>query len=264
MQNEELSLVINTNLTQKILVDFIRRELSRAGYSHAVVGVSGGVDSALTCFLTAEALGPENVLALFMPYKTTSADSRDHAAMVIEAAGVRTRTVDITPLAAPLFDQFPKADKIRRGNVMARLRMIILYDQSAAFNGLVIGTGNKTEILLGYTTLYGDSACAINPLGDLYKTQIRQLARAAGVPELIISKPPSADLWDGQTDEDELGYSYDEVDHLLQLLVDHGRSAQACVDAGFDEKFVQNVIERMRRNQFKREQPPIARISNRA
>ena len=263
MQNEELSLVINTNLTQKILVDFIRRELSRPGYSHAVVGVSGGVDSALTCFLTAESLGPENVLAIFMPYETTGADSREHAALVIEATGVREQIVDITPMATPLFNRFPKAGKIRRGNVMARLRMIVLYDQSAAFNGLVVGTGNKTEILLGYTTLYGDSACAINPLGDLYKTQIRQLARAVGVPEPIISKPPSADLWDGQTDEDELGYSYDEVDHLLQLLVDHGRSAQACVDAGFDEKFVQNVIERMRRNQFKREQPPIARIGNR-
>jgi NAD+ synthase len=136
-----------------------------------------------------------------------------------------------------------------------------LYDQSAAFNGLVIGTGNKTESLLGYTTLYGDSACAINPLGDLYKTQILQLARAVGVPEPIVSKPPSADLWDGQTDEDELGFTYDEVDRLLLLLIDQGCSAQACVDAGFDEKFVQKVGDRMRRNQFKRVQPPVARLA---
>ena len=262
MQNEELSLDIDTDLTQEALVDFIRSELTRAGFSRAVVGVSGGVDSALTCFLSAEALGPENVLAIFMPYETTGADSREHAALVIEATGVREQAVDITPMVTPLFDLFPKADKIRRGNVMARMRMTVLYDQSAAFNGLVIGTGNKTEILLGYTTLYGDSACAINPLGDLYKTQILQLARAVGVPEPIISKPPSADLWNGQTDEDELGFTYDEVDRLLLLLIDQDRPAQACIDAGFDEKFVQKVVRRIHRNQFKRLPPPIAKFGN--
>ncbi len=197
-----------------------------------------------------------------MPYETTGADSRDYAALVIEATGAREQTVDITAMATPVFDQFPEADKIRRGNVMARMRMIVLYDQSAAFNGLVIGTGNKTESLLGYTTLYGDSACAINPLGDLYKTQILQLARAIGVPEPIVSKPPSAELWDGQTDEDELGFTYDEVDRLFLFLIDQGCSAQACVDAGFDEKFVLTVVERMRRNQFKSKQPPIARLGN--
>ena len=262
MQNEELSLVIDTDLTQITLVDFIRSELSRAGFSRAVVGVSGGVDSSLTCFLSAEALGPENVLAIFMPYETTGADSREHAALVTETTGVREQAVDITPMVTPLFDRFPEADKIRRGNVMARMRMTVLYDQSAAFNGLVIGTGNKTEILLGYTTLYGDSACAINPLGDLYKTQILQLARAVGIPEPIISKPPSADLWNGQTDEDELGFTYDEVDRLLRLLIDQNLTAQACIDAGFDEKFVQNVVGRMRRNQFKRVPPPIAKFGN--
>jgi len=263
MQTEELSLVINTDLTQKILVDFIRSEINSAGFSRAVVGVSGGVDSALTCFLAAEALGPENVLAIFMPYKTTSVDSREHAALVIEATGAREQTVDITPLVTPLFDGFPEVEKIRRGNMMARMRMIVLYDQSAAYKSLVVGTGNKTEILLGYTTLYGDSACAINPLGDLYKTQILQLARAVGVPEPIVSKPPSADLWEGQTDEDELGFTYDDVDRLLLLLIDQGRSAQACVDAGFDEKFVQKVVERIQRNKFKSLLPTIARLGNR-
>jgi NAD+ synthase len=263
MQNEEISLIIDTDRVRKTLVDFIHNELARAGFSRAIVGVSGGVDSALTCFLSAEALGPENVLAIFMPYETTNAESRGHAALVIEASGAREQTVDITTMATPIFDRFPEADKIRRGNIMARMRMIVLYDQSAAFNGLVIGTGNKTESLLGYTTLYGDSACAINPLGDLYKTQILQLARAVGVPEPIVSKPPSADLWDGQTDEDELGFTYDEVDRLLLLLIDQGFSEQACVDAGFEVKFVQKVVERMRRNQFKRIQPPIARLGNR-
>ncbi len=256
-------MVINNDLTQKFLVDFIRSELKGAGFSRAVVGVSGGVDSALTCFLAAEALGPENVLAVFMPYETTGVESREHAALVIESAGVREQTVDITPLVTPLFDRFPDADKIRWGNVMARMRMIILYDQSAAFKGLVVGTGNKTEILLGYTTLYGDNACAINPLGDLYKSQILQLARAVGIPEPIVSKPPSADLWEGQTDEDELGFTYDDVDRLLLLHIDQGRSAQACVDAGFDEKFVQKVVERMQRNKFKSLLPPIARLANR-
>lgn len=263
MQKKELSLIIDTDMVRKTLVDFIRNELNHAGFSRAVVGVSGGVDSALTCFLSAEALGPENVLAIFMPYETTSTESRGHAALVIEATGARDQTVDITAMATPVFDRFPEADKIRRGNVMARIRMIVLYDQSAAFNGLVIGTGNKTESLLGYTTLYGDSACAINPLGDLYKTQILQLARAVGVPEQLVGKPPSADLWDGQTDEDELGFTYDEVDRLLLLLIDRGYTPQACVDVGFDEKFVQTVVERMRRNQFKSIQPPIARLGNR-
>ncbi|MGB2897244.1 MAG: NAD+ synthase [Anaerolineales bacterium] len=263
MQNEELSMEINTDLTQNFLVDFIRSELKGAGFSRAIVGVSGGVDSALTCFLTAEALGPENVLAVFMPYETTGVESREHAALVIDAAGARKQTIDITPLVTPLFDRFPEAENIRRGNVMARMRMIVLYDQSAAFDGLVIGTGNKTEILLGYTTLYGDSACAINPLGDLYKTQILQLALAVGVPEPIVSKPPSADLWEGQTDEDELGFTYEEVDRLLLFLIDQGRSAQSCVDAGFDEIFVQKVVERIRRNKFKSLMPPIARLGTR-
>jgi NAD+ synthase len=146
---------------------------------------------------------------------------------------------------------------------MARARMIVLYDQSEAFNGLVVGTGNKTEILLGYSTLYGDAASALNPLGDLYKTQIRQLSRAMGVPEAILGKPPSADLWVGQTDEGELGFTYAEVDRLLYLLVDGRYSPEECVAAGFDEKFVQAVVRRIRRNHFKRVMPPIAKVSNR-
>ena len=146
---------------------------------------------------------------------------------------------------------------------MARARMIILYDQSAAFNGLVVGTGNKTEILLGYTTLYGDSACALNPIGDLYKTQVRQLAHGLGVPPVIINKPPSADLWQGQTDEDELGFTYEDVDQLLCLLVDERYTPEDCIAAGFDADFVKTVVERIRRYHFKRIQPPIAKLSKR-
>lgn len=257
------SLEINTDLARQILVGFIQSEIHRAGFSRAVIGLSGGVDSSLSCLLTVEALGPENVLAVRMPYKTSSSDSMDHAQMVIEQSGVKELTVSITEMVDPYFERFPNMGQIREGNIMARARMMVLYDQSAHFNGLVVGTGNKTEVLLGYTTLYGDSACAINPIGDLYKTQVRQLAAAVGVPDAIIKKPPSADLWVGQTDEGELGFTYDEVDRLLLLLVDHRFSPEDCVEVGFDPAFIKEVIERIRRSQFKRVLPPIAKISNR-
>jgi NAD+ synthase len=254
---------INTDLAHRILTDFIRDELGRHGFERGVVGLSGGVDSSLACYLTAAALGPENTLAVRMPYRTSSPDSLEHAASVISDLGVEQRTVEITELVDPLFEQFPDMDQIRRGNVMARTRMIILYDQSVAFDGLVVGTGNKTEVLLGYTTLYGDSASALNPNGDLYKTQIRQMAAAEGVPQAIIDKPPSADLWLGQTDEGELGFTYGEVDRLLYLLVDMRYRPEECVEAGFDESFVQEVHRRMRQTQFKRVMPPIAKVSGR-
>jgi NAD+ synthase len=198
-----------------------------------------------------------------MPYRSSTIDSLEHAQIVIEALGIPSITIPITQMVDPLFELLPDASSMRRGNIMARARMIILYDQSEAFHGLVIGTGNKTEILLGYTTLYGDSANALNPIGDLYKTQLRQLARALGVPEVIIQKAPTADLWQGQTDEGELGFTYGEVDKLLYLLVDQRYSPQDCVEAGFAENFVRTVAERIRRNHFKRILPPIAKLSNR-
>jgi NAD+ synthase len=228
-----------------------------------VLGLSGGVDSALSCYLAAAALGPENVLAVRMPYRTSTSDSLEHAQLVIDDLGVQSLTVPITEMVDPLFERFPEADRVRQGNVMSRARMIVLYDQSAAFGGLVVGTSNKTEILLGYSTLYGDSACALNPLGDLYKAQVRQLSRAMGVPEPIVAKPPSADLWVGQTDEGELGFTYEDADRLLYLLVDQRYSPQECVEAGFPESFVSEVLGRMRRFHFKRIMPPIAKVSNR-
>ncbi|HWQ84601.1 MAG TPA: NAD(+) synthase, partial [Anaerolineales bacterium] len=164
---DDIDLAINPDVARKILTGFIRTELTRAGFSRAVIGLSGGLDSAISCYLAAEALGSENVLAVRMPYKTSSSDSLEHAGQVIDALGVRSLTVEITEMVDPLFACFPEANQVRRGNAMARARMIVLYDQSEAFHGLVVGTGNKTEILLGYSTLYGDSACAINPLGDL-------------------------------------------------------------------------------------------------
>jgi NAD+ synthase len=256
-------LSIDTELARTILTGFIKTEISRSGFSHAVLGLSGGIDSALVCYLAAEALGPENVLAIRMPYKTSSKDSLDHAQLIIDALGVQSLTVPITEMVDPLIERFPEMENRRKGNIMARQRMIILFDQSEAFKGLVLGTGNKTEILLGYSTLYGDSACAINPIGDLYKTQVRALSKAMGVPQPLLDKAPSADLWIGQTDEQELGFTYEEADRLLYLLIDQRYKPEECVEAGFAENFVKAVIQRVRRNQFKRVLPPIAKLSNR-
>lgn len=263
MSDHTPTLEINTELVTRILTDFIRTEVTRAGFTRAVIGVSGGIDSAVSLMLAASALGPENVLALFMPYATTTAESEQHAQQIIQLSGVQSETVPITPMVEPLIAEIPQEELIRRGNIMARMRMIVLYDRSASSQGLVIGTGNKTEILLGYTTLYGDSACAINPMGDLYKTQVRQLARSLQIPSAIIEKSPSADLWKGQTDEGELGFTYAEVDRLLVLMVDGRYDPEACVAAGFKRAFVEAVLDRIRRNQFKRVLPPIAKLSNR-
>jgi NAD+ synthase len=259
----EINLSINTDLACNILTGFIKSELKRVGFSKAVVGLSGGIDSALSCVLAAAALGPENVLAVRMPYKSSSPESLEHAQMLIEQFKVQSETIEITEMVDPLIGRNPEMSKVRKGNIMARARMIVLYDQSEAFNGLVVGTSNKTEILLGYSTLWGDSASALNPIGDLYKTQVRQLSRALGVPAAIIDKAPSADLWLNQTDEDELGFTYADVDQLLYLLVDQRYSPQECVEAGFARHFVEKVVSRIRRSQFKRMLPPIAKLSNR-
>ena len=258
-----LTLGINISLAHEILTGFIKSEVTRVGMSHAIVNLSGGLDSALSCALAVEALGPENVFVLRLPYHTSSPDSLAHAQLMIDQFKVRSETIDITNMVDPLIERDPDMSKVRKGNIMARARMIILYDQSEVFKALPIGTSNKTEILLGYSTHYGDSASAMNPIGDLYKTQVRQLARALNIPAPIIDKPPSADLWTGQTDEGELGFTYEEVDKLLYLLVDQRYSPQEAMETGFAEEFVDAVIKRIRRNQFKRMQPPIAKISNR-
>jgi NAD+ synthase len=256
-------LEIDAALVRKILVEFLRHEIGKVGFTRAVVGLSGGIDSALSCYLAAEALGAPNVLAIRMPYRASSPESLSHAQRVIDALGVPGDTVDITPMVEPLFERFPDITPLRRGNAMARARMVVLYDQSAAWNGLVVGTSNKTELLLGYGTLFGDMASAVNPLGDLYKTQIRQLAAAVGVPQPIIDKPPSADLWAGQTDEGELGVTYEQVDRLLYLLVDERYSLDEAVEAGFDRAYVERVWKMVRVNSFKRRLPLIAKVSTR-
>ena len=258
---EDLSL--NTDIVRKILVEFVRDETHNAGFKKGVIGLSGGVDSAVVAFLASEALGKENVVGVMMPYKNSSAQSRTDAELVARQLGIATEVVDITPMVDPFVKLASVTDRVRAGNVMARQRMIVLYDISSRENGLVIGTSNKTEVFLGYGTLFGDTASAINPLGDLYKTQVWQLAEALGVPKHIIGKKPSADLWNGQTDEGELGFSYDRVDHLLYFMIDERRSITELKGLGFEEEFVRKVRDMVMKSQFKRRLPLIAKVSNR-
>jgi NAD+ synthase len=256
-------LSINKDLVHKILVEFIRDETRNAGFQRGIVGLSGGVDSAVCAFLAAEALGFENVIAILMPYRTSSRDSLTDAEAVVTTLGIRSEVVDISPMVDPFLQSSNIRDKVRSGNVMARQRMIVLYDVSSRERGLVLGTSNKTELLLGYGTLFGDMASALNPLGDRYKTQLWQLAEHLGVPAHIIEKRPTADLWEGQTDEDELGFSYGRVDHLLYLLVDERRTDQELRAAGFEEGMINRVKKMVAQNQFKRRPPIIAKISHR-
>ena len=254
---------INVDILRRILVSFIKNEVEKVGVGRVVVGLSGGVDSGLSALLAAEALGAENVLGIMMPYKTSSPESRAHAELVIQKSSIRSLTVDISPEIDAYFARFPDADPKRRGNKMARERMTILYDHSARWDALVLGTSNKTELLLGYGTLHGDMASAVNPLGDLYKTQVWALAEAVGVPDVIVKKKPSADLWEGQTDEAELGFSYRDVDRLLYLMVDERYSKPELLAAGFDERFVDEVTSRIMNSHFKRRLPVIAKVSQR-
>ncbi|HJW83536.1 MAG TPA: NAD+ synthase [Anaerolineae bacterium] len=261
--NPDTKLRIDPELTRTLLKHFLRDEIRKVGFEKAVIGLSGGVDSAVACTLAAQAIGADNVLALRLPYRTSSPDSLAHAQMVIDALGVQNETIDITPMVDPLFARLPDMDAKRKGNVMARQRMIVLYDRSAAVGGLVVGTSNKTELLLGYGTLFGDMAAAVNPLGDLYKTQVRRLAAHLGLPQPIIDKAPSADLWIGQTDEGELGLTYAEADRLLVLLVDERYTPAEAIEAGFDAKLVERVWRMVRVSHFKRRGPIIAKLSSR-
>jgi NAD+ synthase len=256
-------LAIDTDIARRVIADFIRGQLRQAGFERTVLGLSGGIDSALVAYLTAEAIGPDRLLCVLMPYRTSSPASRSDAEEVVRRLGTASELVDISPMVDGYFGPDTDASPLRRGNFMARMRMSALYDRSVTWGGLVVGTGNKTESLIGYTTVFGDSACAFNPIGDLYKSQVRQLAAAMGVPGSIIAKAPSADLWPDQTDEGEGGFSYPELDRLLFWRIDKRRSIDEVVALGFERALVERVDKMVAGAEFKRQVPPIAKLGPR-
>jgi NAD+ synthase len=256
-------LAIDADIARRVIGEFIRGQLRQAGFERLVLGLSGGIDSALVAYLVAEAIGAERLLCVLMPYRTSSDASRTDAESVVAALGCASELVDVSPMVDAFFASDPEAAPLRRGNVMARQRMTVLYDRSVSWGGLVVGTGNKTESLIGYTTVFGDNACAFNPIGDLYKSQVRQLAAALGVPDAIIRKAPSADLWPGQTDESEAGFSYPVLDRLLFWRIDKRRSNEEMTALGFDPALVARVDRMIATSEFKRQVPPIAKLGPR-
>lgn len=257
-------LKLETLLVSRVLEEFIRDEIGKFDIANAVIGLSGGIDSALSCMLAARALGPDRVLAVLMPHHTSNPASRFDAETLVKQLGVPSVVIDISAAVTGLLDEMTnERSDLRRGNIMARTRMNALYDQSEAFSGLVVGTSNKTELLLGYGTQHGDMASAINPIGDLYKTQVRALATNLNVPHVIRDKAPSADLWAGQSDEAELGFDYAIADQILYLLVDEMYDATDLVSDGFDATLIATIMRRVERSQFKRRLPVIAKVSNR-
>jgi NAD+ synthase len=256
-------LEIDTDVARRIIGEFIRGQLRQAGFERALLGLSGGIDSALVAYLTAEAIGADRLLCVLMPYRTSSPASRADAEAVVEQLGCASEVVDISPMVDGFYGPEGEASSLRRGNFAARMRMAVLYDRSVGWGGLVVGTGNKTESLIGYTTIFGDSACAFNPIGDLYKSQVRQMAEAVGVPDAIIRKAPSADLWPGQTDEVESGFAYPVLDRLLFWLVDKRRSIDEVVALGFERELVERVDRMVAGAEFKRQVPPIAKLGPR-
>jgi len=285
-----VELEIDTDVARRVITDFIRSQLRQAGFERCVLGLSGGIDSALVAYLVADAIGADLLLTVLMPYQTSSAASRTDAEAVVAALGCPSELVEISPMVDAYFGQATAAGQVgagreegtsagpeatstapeatsasavRRGNFMARIRMAVLYDRSVTFGGLVVGTGNKTESLIGYTTLFGDSASAFNPIGDLYKSQVRQLALAMGVPTAILAKAPSADLWPDQTDEGEGEFSYAELDRVLYWRIDRRRSVDEVVARGFERALVERVDGLVARSEFKRQMPPVAKLGPR-
>jgi len=266
-------LAIDTGIARRVLAAFIRAQLRQAGFERAVLGLSGGIDSALVAFLVAEAIGADRLLCVLMPYRDSSPASRADAEDVVLRLGCPSELVEITPIVDGYFGdagvpgaggvEALEASALRRGNAMARARMLVLYDRSVTWRGLVVGTGNKTETLIGYTTLFGDSACAFNPIGDLYKSQVRQLSATVGVPEAIIRKAPSADLWPGQTDEAEAGFSYPQLDRLLYWMIDKRRNDEELAAMGFDSAVVDRIGQMVATSEFKRQVPPVAKLGPR-
>ena len=251
---------LNLKEVHSELVEFLRESFKKAGFSKAVLGLSGGIDSALVAYLLRDALGKENVLAIMMPYKSSNPDSLNHAKLVIEDLGINSKTIEITDMIDAYFKNEKEATSLRMGNKMARERMSILFDYSSKENALVVGTSNKTEIYLGYSTQFGDAACALNPVGDLYKTNIWDLSRYLKIPNELIEKKPSADLWEGQTDEQEMGLTYKEADQVMYRLLEENKTVEEVLAEGFNKDLVDNIVRRMNRSEYKRRMPLIAKI----
>ena len=251
---------LNLKEVHNELVEFLRESFKKAGFSKAVLGLSGGIDSALVAYLLRDALGKENVLAIMMPYKSSNPDSLNHAKLVVEDLKINAKTIEITDMIDAYFKNEKDASSLRMGNKMARERMAILFDYSSEENALVVGTSNKTEIYLGYSTQFGDSACALNPIGDLYKTNIWDLSRYLKIPNELIEKKPSADLWEGQTDEQEMGLTYKEADQVLYRMLEENKTVEEILAEGFNKDLVDNIVRRMNKSEYKRRMPLIAKI----
>jgi NAD+ synthase len=254
---------INAPFVEKVLCAFIREELAKFGFKKGLIGLSGGVDSSVCACLAAKALRPENVLGVILPYRDSFVEEVRDARGIARRLGIRSRVIDISPMVDAYFSRYPARDRVRIGNMMARERMSILYDLSVREKGLILGTSNKTELLIGYGTIHGDMACAINPLGDLYKTQVRELAAHLGIPAKILRKRPTAGLWPGQTDEGEIGLTYAEVDQVLFQLIDERKPWKDVIAAGFARRSVKKIMTLVRNAEYKRKLPPIAKISSR-
>ncbi len=255
------ALNINPELTTKMITSFIREKVLKAGFGRIVMGLSGGLDSTVVAHLAVKALGREGVVGIVLPYRTVRPETINDAEGVGRDLGIKYTTIDITPMVEAYLPSDVKELYLRKGNFMARMRMAVLYDQSVIYRALVLGTSNKTELLLGYGTIYGDLGVSLQPLGDLYKTQVYELAQYLGVKQNILKKVPTADLYPGQTDEGDLGATYAEMDKILFHLVELKESLTKLKQSGFNMELVQRLKKRILQNRFKSCLPPIAKLS---
>jgi NAD+ synthase len=248
-------------LIETFLIKFLQNEVHKTGLKHTLLGLSGGIDSAVVAVLAHKAFG-KNFQGIMLPSSFSSKSSLEDANELCNKFGIEHQSIYIGDLVNSYFQDKEK-DNLRIGNFSARMRMSVLYDMSAKYSALVLGTSNKSELLLGYGTMFGDLASAINPIGDMYKSEVFEFARHLGVPDCIINKPPSADLWEGQSDEDDLGYTYEVIDKALHAFVDERLSCEEMIALGFDKKLIDLITQKIYKNQFKRKLPLIAKLSHR-